>query len=241
LTDTPGGRFTIIGEDRDRTVLLNGVSFTINDDGFTIKDLTFKSWTGRVFNPAPPVGGLTGFNIIRCAFDTCQHAIASSSATTYVMDEVHVEDCIFKTIQGNAINLPHAITYSKFINNYFDTIGDHATSSSYGIGVGQNSTITTSKHITISGNVMNTIDAESGSECHGIIAYGQYIVIDSNTIENITDVATDTDREAIYTKTQYSVISNNTIYNGGKGDAYIACKGGTDNVGNIEQSCHLHE
>lgn len=234
LTDTPGGRFTIVGEDRDRTVLLAGVAFTINDDGFTVRDITFKSWTGTtgVFKFSP-VGALSGFNLIRVAFDSCHTGISTASGTTQVIDEFHVEDCIFKTMQGHAISLPHAVTYSKFINNYFDTIGDASSGGAYGIGIGQNGTITTSIHNTIRGNVMKTINAQSGSECHGIIAYGKYLVIDGNTVYNIVAAAANADREAIYTKAQYSTISNNTIMNGGLGDGCIAAKGGVNNVDNV--------
>ncbi len=232
---------TILGEDKNLTILdsigtLNiiGSSF---ENMFNLKNITFTNYYGSIFNLTVPEGDiLDGIDISNCIFEKVEH---SSKTRLFIarydvdpegiITNINISNCDFLGITAPGVK--YIYIYEGIIsnvtitnNNFLNTHSISDTRGAVSVNVGSNANVFTTKNILISGNLFDTIIADTIGEIetHAILAYGENIQIINNTVRYMVPGV---DHEAIYMKGSYSVIANNVMINCTSKQGAIAIKG----------------
>lgn len=226
---------SIIGEDKDTTILTNGGPLKFHKS-LTVKNLTFKDYSsgkGYVFNIVLSSGEvMDGVFFENCIFENTPSAIAS-----YVNSELgprgtiknfNVKGCTFKNIIGDGSTygiMIHPVGNGKLLDvhitqNRFENIRTRSSiRGASAIWLGSNACKDSGncRDMWIVENYIDTVYGPVGTEddnieVHGVIGFGYNINIIDNVIK---DINYSPDHEAIYIKASESTIENNYIVNGG--------------------------
>ena len=232
---------TILGEDKSLTILdsigtLNiiGSSF---EDMFNLKNIMFTNYYGSIFNLNVPEGDiLDGIDISNCIFEKVEHSSKSrlfigryDVSPEGIITNINISNCDFLGI--TALGVKYIYIYEGIIsnvtitnNNFFNTHSISDTRGAIDVNIGNNANLFTTNNILISGNLFDTIIADTIGEIetHAILAYGENIQIINNTVRFMVPGV---DHEAIYMKGSYSVIANNVMINCTSKQGAIAIKG----------------
>lgn len=232
---------TVVGDDRDSTVLTNGGTLSFSSS-LTVKDLTFRNYATTVLKPLAVEGAkLDGVVIDNCVFEKLPSAIGTGKAPKGVITNVRITNCEFRDMEGAGV-VAIAIIYGiisdvQITGNTFKDLKSTRKGCS-AVVIGSNATRATTEDVLISGNVIDTVLGPTwvkdgaGPEVHGILACGTNLRIVKNTVR---DLGAGTDHEAIYMKARDSIIADNVVENcgSGSGGADISSKGGELSEGNV--------
>ena len=232
---------TILGEDKNLTVIdsigtLNIIGSSI-ENMFTLKNVKFTNYLESIINFTVPDGdALDGVEISNCIFDKVEHSRKSrlllaryDVSPTGIISNINISNCAFLGLVAPGVT--YIYLYEGIIsnvnitnNNFFNIRSISDTRGATAVNIGNNSNLLTTKDILVSGNVFDTIVADTIGEIetHAILAYGENIRIINNTVRYMVP---GTDHEAIYMKGSYSVITNNVMINCTSKQGAIAIKG----------------
>ena len=232
----------IIGEDKNETILQNMGTLTITaaaeTDLFVLRNVKFTSYQESLINlSAGSTETIDGVHISDCIFDS---VICSSKRriiqarydvdSAAVITNINISNCEFLGALGPGVKFIYLyqgilsninITNNRFLNLYSTSETRGATA----IYIGNNSTLTTTKDVIISGNFIDHIYAHDVGEVetHGVLAYGENLKIYNNAVRNMNPGQ---DHEALYIKGSNSLIANNVLINCTSNQGAIAIKGG---------------
>lgn len=194
---------------------------------------TYEAYVTVVTSPI----GTQAVSYSKCAFTNTDFALFANDYAGDFSSDV-VSNCIFKSIGHIAIFHGVNSKSSKYNNNHFRVIGSTGLKEGIvsAIWVGDVAGVSNTKSdvIGIIGNTFEylwTATDLSGAthvlNANFIAVMANKATISDNNISYLEGYGRD--REAIYVKANNVIIENNSITNGGSGEAYICCKGASDN------------
>ena len=235
--DTIDRSLTLIGEDRETTILTKGRLVTITKS-LTLKQLTFSGGPG--FRLSPPKGKtLDGMLVENCVFENFWCAFYARYYDGAIANFT-VRNCEFRNMEGGKVNVIALCGSNKdeagrsvgpshveIVDNTFTNLKSTQKGCT-AISVGD---MKTTKDVLVSGNVIDTVGGPTwirngaGPEVHGVLIFGTNVRITKNTVRNLNPGR---DHEAVYMKARHSVIADNVVENCGSGfgGADITSKGG---------------
>jgi hypothetical protein len=175
----------------------------------SLSNITFDRWSSVIYTPAAQAG--------------------------YEISDVNISDCIFENITYSAILLAAGESgvgqtegvYKALIhNNIFRDFSGTGWLS--GIWIGSeygDSQANNSKYIITNNIFENIVSTGNGVDTHGVILWGQEVIISNNTFNNIHNNDYTSGSEAIYGKTKFSTITGNVIVDAGYSESCINLKG----------------
>ena len=230
---------TLIGEGENSTIIENVKKIQIVGS-LSVSKLQFKNCKQLFYINLSSNQSISAISIHDCIFKNVPYVIFTSNKTKGKISGINIENCKFLDVNEDEV-CTVCLTFGQISdilikNNKFYKLNSIKRGCS-AIVIGSNSNRDTTKNITISRNIIDTITGPVGTkqdprEVHGILAYGTNIIVDGNKIRNLNSGQ---DHEALYLKASYSKIINNKIEEcgSGAGGADISIKGGANSTGNV--------
>jgi hypothetical protein len=174
----------------------------------------------------------------------------SGSQRPHRIRDLLIDGCLFRNIDGSAINIRGNISRARIVNNHFVDIENRRSASEsplggYAIRLGESSddaglleVFAPQGHHRIEGNVIRGMRKETvHGNLIGMLLYGNHTQVRNNLIEEIDGTETGEDVNAIYVRGSYNRIEDNTIrgIHGADDDGAVCFKGGLDlgSTGNV--------
>jgi hypothetical protein len=212
----PGGAVNFITTD-EFNVHLEGLTLTAFQYGVFIDNRTDALDYVRIHD----VGFTAGDRLVTDA----------GSSLVQDLTEFRVTDCLVSTVE-NAIKVRAPNIGFAYVNqNRIDGCSGDA-----GIAIGDNDVSGVRSYIIVTENIVTDVEVNSG-EAHGIIVYGERVLIDGNVVENIDNAGSGTGAEGIYTKALHATITNNLLRDAGLTEGAITIKGEAGTTGGNLRVC----
>lgn len=227
--------------------------------GFTARNLTFKdfdkaSYDYAVFALYAPLGSeISGVYLENLIIENVPNFVFTLDSAGNI-NNVNITDCVVSdvnsawSVNGIKIDTTGVMSDINITGNTFsDIYTTDTTRDVFGVYIGSdanfgNPEVTTPERIFIENNTLERLTGGTepniyyDGQARGIIAYGNSIIVNKNTIQNINPSPAHT---GIYLKGSNSQITNNIVHNGGSakatpdvGSGDITIKG-TDNSNNL--------